>query len=361
MLFHFSPMFLDFVVTVLYVTVSTLWDQGVNSVAPLCWLAGLLGTLWLGMQRAPDNGPERRWQRRNCSKGSHKQHRKRFGRSPGSIKRCKFQRQYPLSLRSSGHFVRNAPKLDRQHLHSNLPRLMGALQDYLCQIGMLRWRKPKRNQQERAPDVITRRKGGTNFGKFRKQKGRRTPKYRPVPAHGAHNMGNCNFTNRQASAARKIQAHANMAQLRHWNPSADQGLDIPSPSSCFRMAMQAPTRFRNSLKKASFFSVIWDSGASISISPDREDFVGPLKSPGVGTRLKGIVKGLSIQGQGHVMWAVPDTTGQLRALKVPAYYVPQARVRLLSTTCCNLDYLGGTEQRSIGRLFLARDVTTIDQ
>jgi hypothetical protein len=141
-------------------------------------LAGLLGTLWLGMQRAPDDGPEPRWQRRNRSKGSHKQHRKRFGWSPGSIKRCKFHRQYPLSLRSSGHFVRNAPKLDRQHLHSNLPWLMGALQDHLWQIGMLCWRKPKRNQRQRAPNAITRCKGGTNFGKFRKKKGCRIPKYR---------------------------------------------------------------------------------------------------------------------------------------------------------------------------------------
>jgi hypothetical protein len=32
------------------------------------------------------------------------------------------------------------------------------------------------------------------------------------------------------------------------------------------------------------------------------------------------------------MWTVLDTSGQLRALNFPAYYVPQARVRLLSTT-----------------------------
>jgi hypothetical protein len=98
--------------------------------------------------------------------------------------------------------------------------------------------------------------------------------------------------------------------------------------SCFKIALQAPAKFRNALKKESTFSIIWDSGASISISPNKDDFVGPLTSPGIGTRLKGIVKGLSIQGKGHVMWAVLDTSGQLCTLKVPAYYVPQARVRL---------------------------------
>jgi hypothetical protein len=42
------------------------------------------------------------------------------------------------------------------------------------------------------------------------------------------------------------------------------------------------------------------------------------------------------------MWAVLDTSGHLRALKVPAYYVPQARVRLLSTTSLLQSYPGET-------------------
>jgi hypothetical protein len=98
------------------------------------------------------------------------------------------------------------------------------------------------------------------------------------------------------------------------------------------MVLQAPAKFRNAMKKESTFSIIWDSGASISISPNKGDFVGPVTTAGVGTRLKGTAKGLSIQGQGQVMLTVLDASGQLRALKVPAYYVPQARVRLLSTT-----------------------------
>ena len=42
----------------------------------------------------------------------------------------------------------------------------------------------------------------------------------------------------------------------------------------------------------STFSVIWDSGASILVSYDKHDFVGPLKKPGFATQLKGIAKGL---------------------------------------------------------------------
>jgi hypothetical protein len=159
--------------------------------------------------------------------------------------------------------------------------------------------------------------------------GRGSPLYRPVPASGAHNMGNPNLTCKQAGAACKIQAHVNMARVNNWNNSTESSVDL---ASCFKMVLQAPARFCNALKKESTFSVIWDSGASISISPDRDDFVGPMSSACIGTRLKGIVKGLSISGQGHVLWAVLETSGQLRALKVPAYYAPQARVRLLSTT-----------------------------
>jgi hypothetical protein len=152
-------------------------------------------------------------------------------------------------------------------------------------------------------------------------------------------MGNSNFTCKQAGAARKIQARVNMARVNDWNTSTESSLDLATPS-CFRMALQAPARFRNAMQKESTFSVIWDSGASISISSNRDDFVGPMTSAGMGIHLKGIVKGLPIQGQGYVMWAMLDTSGQLRALKVPVYYVPQARVRLLSTTSLLQAYPG---------------------
>ena len=73
------------------------------------------------------------------------------------------------------------------------------------------------------------------------------------------------------------------------------------------------------------------------------NFVGPMSFPGIGTRLEGTVKGLSIQGKDHVMWPVLDTLGQLlRALKVPAYYVPQARVRRFSNTSLLQSYQGET-------------------
>ena len=99
------------------------------------------------------------------------------------------------------------------------------------------------------------------------------------------------------------------------------------------MALQGPARMRDSLgPQANTSPIIWDSGASISISPDPNDFQGTISRPGLITRLKGIARGLQIKGQGQVTWGIHDVDGNLRTIKVPAFYVPGIKVRLLSTT-----------------------------
>jgi hypothetical protein len=57
-----------------------------------------------------------------------------------------------------------------------------------------------------------------------------------------------------------------------------------------------------------------------------------LVRSGAITQLKGIAKGLRIEGFGHVMWAINDSSGNLQMVKVPAYYAPMVRNRLFSTT-----------------------------
>jgi hypothetical protein len=146
-------------------------------------------------------------------------------------------------------------------------------------------------------------------------------KYRPVAAVGKES-GNASWTKLQAAATQKMLAHVCMAQT-----------DVAhADAAVLCMALQAPVKFCNSMKKESTYQLIWDSGASISISFDRSDFVGPMESAGFCTKLKGIAKGLSIQGKGHILWSVLDKQGMLRHLKLPAFYVPSARVRLMSTT-----------------------------
>jgi Zinc knuckle len=87
-------------------------------------------------------------------------------------------------------------------------------------------------------------------------------------------------------------------------------------------------------RKASKLPVIWDSGASVCVSFDRNDFVGPIQPLANPSRLRGFFRnGPRIRGVGHVAWSFEDTNGNLRTLKLPAMYVPEVKQRLLSTTC----------------------------
>jgi hypothetical protein len=69
--------------------------------------------------------------------------------------------------------------------------------------------------------------------------------------------------------------------------------------------------------------VIWDSGAFLSLSFDRDDFVGELKTPSAKYKQKGIAKGLDIEGVGHVVFTICNCTGMLRSLKTKALYCPK--------------------------------------
>jgi hypothetical protein len=156
----------------------------------------------------------------------------------------------------------------------------------------------------------------------RRPRGRRPDdgKNRPVSLMGLV------WTQGMRSMARKLSLHANMAKLSSFNPAS-----AFNPAT-LRMAFQAPSKFLvlgGSTKRAEY-PIIWDTGASISITMDKRDFVGPIERPGLITSVKGLSSGLTIEGKGYVMWAVEDELGNLRCFKIRAYLVPKARTRLLS-------------------------------
>jgi hypothetical protein len=73
-------------------------------------------------------------------------------------------------------------------------------------------------------------------------------------------------------------------------------------------------------RKECLLPVIWDSGASVCVSFDSNDFVGPIQSVPAATRLRGFFRhGPRIRGLGYVAWSFLDDTGQLRTLKLPGY------------------------------------------
>ena len=135
--------------------------------------------------------------------------------------------------------------------------------------------------------------------------------------------------------------------------NADLPHFLQDMTQTIRTAFLSPSTTQEHLSKDSHYQVVFDSGATLSISYKRDDFVGELKSPSVGMRLQGLASGLKIEGQGHVLWSFVDTTGILRSLKIPAYYVPQAKIRLLSTTSLLQTYAFETIHLDAHRLILS--------
>jgi hypothetical protein len=75
--------------------------------------------------------------------------------------------------------------------------------------------------------------------------------------------------------------------------------------------------------------VIFDTGASLAITPDKTDFDGPLTIPKGDLRLGGMANGLKIEGMGPVTWTFSNGSAADVVVRGMAYYVPKATARLL--------------------------------
>ena len=84
--------------------------------------------------------------------------------------------------------------------------------------------------------------------------------------------------------------------------------------------------------KCHSFEIIWDSGASVCVTPDQDDFIDYTTN--VDLKTVKTMGGASsvIKGQGTVLWSVHDARGMLRHLKLKAYHIPTSTTRLLSTS-----------------------------
>ena len=75
--------------------------------------------------------------------------------------------------------------------------------------------------------------------------------------------------------------------------------------------------------------IVIDSGASISLTANNNDFVGPIR-PATITELQGLSHTTKVHRVGQVIWTVRDVFGTTRTIKTQAYYVPEATVHLFS-------------------------------
>jgi hypothetical protein len=63
------------------------------------------------------------------------------------------------------------------------------------------------------------------------------------------------------------------------------------------MALQALIQYNNEMPTGSPFDVIWDSGTSITVSPNQSHFVRKYEKPPMMIKLSGLARGLNIKGQ----------------------------------------------------------------
>ena len=77
-------------------------------------------------------------------------------------------------------------------------------------------------------------------------------------------------------------------------------------------------------------AVVFDTGASLGITHDIQDFDGPLTIPDCDLRLGGMANGLKIAGVGPVTWTFSNKDGTEVQIRSQCYYVPQSKMRLIS-------------------------------
>ena len=74
--------------------------------------------------------------------------------------------------------------------------------------------------------------------------------------------------------------------------------------------------------------VVIDTGASCSLTPNIQDFIGPLRP--CGSRITGLDSTTTVAGIGTIQWTIQDATGTVKFIRCEAYYVPNATIRLFS-------------------------------
>ena len=103
---------------------------------------------------------------------------------------------------------------------------------------------------------------------------------------------------------------------------------------------------------SSGFPVIFDTGASLAITFEKSDFVGPIR-PLFNHCLGGLANGLNIAGIGTVRWKF-RSKGSILSVISSAYYVPKAKARLISP-----QRLFNAEKGVTGRFIVEETKTTL--
>jgi hypothetical protein len=86
----------------------------------------------------------------------------------------------------------------------------------------------------------------------------------------------------------------------------------------------------NNAKSKWIMTVIFDTGASLAITPELSDCVSPPKPLARPMKLGGMANGIEIKGIGIIAWTFTAKDGTEVQILTEAYHVPEANQRLLS-------------------------------
>jgi len=75
--------------------------------------------------------------------------------------------------------------------------------------------------------------------------------------------------------------------------------------------------------------IVLDTGASFSLSPVLSNFVTPIRPCDIKS-MTGVTDSARVEGVGEVEWAIRDMHGKPGLIRVQAYYIPKATIRLFS-------------------------------
>ena len=160
----------------------------------------------------------------------------------------------------------------------------------------------------------------------------------PKPSHcqnnkkNGHNKGRNYRVNANNTIHGKARSNLTKAQRRTMEQVASVMTTSISSDNSLQVALISPTRFQSSIGIKNIFQVIWDSGASVSVTNDKKDFINFSSSAPHGS-VSGVGGSTTkVKGYGTVRWAFHDEDGLLREIETKAYYIPDCKARLLSTT-----------------------------
>jgi hypothetical protein len=99
------------------------------------------------------------------------------------------------------------------------------------------------------------------------------------------------------------------------------------------------------------FPIVIDTGASLSVSPVKEDFIGEIITNDDVT-IKGLSHEIRVAGHGRVRWKLRDAFGKEDIVETDALYIPNGDVRLFSPQCW-------FQEHRRGSMLVTHDSTTI--